>query len=477
MSRERLRLLAALAPVLALGAFLLLARDLLGQETAKAWWWLGVPLWDYRAPMRQVIAAMIVLWPAIVLVQDEASITRFLARLSSARDWCRARIGPFAAVTLIGALLWVFRHTDLRYGDATLYATQTVPREAFSVRGVFVRYDEMLSYGLGTLGYRYARGWFELDPITWYNLFGLAFTGGFLGWLWRRRHRGALLGGGAVLAALLLGNYTQTMMGPVEHYGQMTALMVAFAILSVEALRGDEPLWKPCAAYSCACAFHLLPGWLFFALAFVVVSRWRSESRDGRTAAVVALALPAFLAVSLVHYWGFDLHYFFDSHGAQVKLVPFVDPRDPYIADVIQYTGVFHPMRLAHLLNVVVLMGWPGLLAMAASLPFLPRAWWSRAEVRFAFVFLASCIAFLMLWNNELPMVIDQDLFGFAGLGFCLVGALALHERLRALSAEDAARLVLGILGSALLYRVCVLLHHSVFSPSYAEPWIGISGR
>lgn len=455
-------MLARMLPVLAAGAFVFFAPKLLDPRTAREWWWAGVQLWA-QSP---VLSVGVLLGPVWLLLLSRDSFGNIEAWVEGRLD-AAARLPGFALFGIAAVLCWLLRHTDLRIGDATFYATQLVPTEAFSERGAYLSYDELLSSAIGVLGYRYTHRLFHWDPITWYNVLGLAVTLGVASWLWVRRNRFALLSW-PVLLMMVSGNWTQVGMGPVEHYGAVTAFLFLFGILAHESLRGRMAAWPACLAFSIGAAFHLLVAWFFPALVFLLWRRWRKESPDGRLAMVLAMGIPAVLTVSTAYFLGFDLAFFFQSHGAQAKLLPLVDRSDPNMANLIFYGGVFDPKRLTHVGCVLLLMGWPGLLMLSVLLPSSRGSWWRLDTVRFAAIFAAGGVAFAFLWNNELPYFLDQDLFGVAGLGLCYLAGVLVAESGEAGRWRPA---LLAAIASALCWRLAVLLYHSVQSPSYLAPW------
>ncbi len=445
------------------------APELHGMSAAYRWWWAGMGVWDVHAAPR----AMLALFPLACALVPSAWAGRIVGLGHDfGQRWLR--LPAFGLFSVMLFAFWVFRQTDIRYGDSIFYARQLVPTEAASGRGLYLSYDEMLSSVIGTLGYRHLNATFHLDPVTAYNILFLPLTVSFFALLFHVRGERLLLLSAPAFLMMVAGNWNQPMMAPVEHYAGVTVCLFAFMVFGVEAMRGTGELWRPCLAFSLGAAFHLGIGWFFPALAYMVVRRWGACSVQERHAAVLCLAGPALVYVCLAHFLGFDLGFFFKSHASQVKLLPLLDRKDPYIADNIFYDSVFEPLRLAHLGNLLLLMGYPAVLALAAVPSSLRGGFVRRPEVRFAGVMAAGGLAFIFLWNNELPYYIDQDLFGMGVAPLCLLGALAIGggDGRGTWLGEARGRVLLAVVGGALLWRFANLLHHSVLSPNYASPWV-----
>jgi len=444
------------------------APEMFGTFRAQEWWWAGLGLWDFPAALRALLIAIpfAILWlPAhgVSLLWEKSRA--LVAPIQS--------LPPFWLLTLGIVVFWVFRQTDLRFGDSIFYARVLIPEQAFSDRGVYLSYDELLASVIGSVGYRYLQSFFHWDPVTSYNFLNLTLTFLFFAALWVFRERRALFLTLVPAMFLISGNWNQVMMGGMEHYGGVMMCTAGFMIFAIEALSGRMRLWVPCLFFSVGAAFHLVIGWFFPTLALLVLSRWRHESREGRIAAILALTGPAFVYLCIAHYFGFDLGFFFKSHASQVKMLPFLKADDPYISDNIFYSSVVEPRRLAHLTSEIFLMGFPGLMAMAAFLPFRGGAFLRHPAAKFLLLAAVCGLTFIFLWNNELPYYVDQDLYSFVGLPLCFIGGvLAAGDDAGRWLGENRERALLAVLSAPLIWRVMNLLHHSVLSQNYSSPWV-----
>jgi hypothetical protein len=459
-----------LLPLCLFVLFLFLADRLLPQETQRLWWWAGLQLHEFPVSYR-FLAALI---PLVPLLMPEESMLRFFTACGRARDWLRQNLGhPAVAVPVVALLLWCLRSTSLRIGDAQFYIADLIPREAFSERGIVLSYDSIGATLFYSLGYRFSHMFMAFPAITWYNLFGLLCLGAFLWWFWSNRHKQRTLGSGAVLAILLAGNWSQTTMGAPEHYGQVFLCAAAFAILAVECLRGREPLWKPCLAFAIGAFFHLIIGWLLPALLYLVAVRWRKEDPNGRALVLCALFIPAFLTGYLAYFFGFDLSEMFSGKASSGKPIFLMSPDDPWIGKHYQY-ATFDIRHLAHILQEMILMGWPGIVVLVTGAPLLA---WSRLRrdqpFLFLLFFLAGTLLLNLLWNPNLEFWRDQDLFSIVGLALCLLGAYALvGPPGEGLSRLTRLRLLTAALAGGIAWRVAVVLWHSLLTNNYYDPQI-----
>ncbi|MDX2175338.1 MAG: hypothetical protein SF028_02600 [Candidatus Sumerlaeia bacterium] len=468
MRRRDAAAAALLAAWLAFAVLLLFVRDWYGIETAADWWWAGIQTWQYPWYLRALVVALPVaalLAPRRLLDALHHDAARTLGDVSSR--------SPFLLFTAALAALWAFRQTDLRYADSLFYAGELVPREAFSARGLWLSYDEVFASVTGTWGHRWLSRLLHFDPSTTYNFIGIAVTASLLALLWHwRGRRMAMLGAGAA-AMFALGNWNQVMLGQVEHYGPAVALNFLFVVLAVESVRGRAPLWQPCAAFGASAAFHLQIGFYFPALLYLLWRRFRAEPPAGRQLAVAALVLPAMFTLTSAYFFGFDLAFFFGSHASQGKLLPFVDRSNPLLAGNILYDSTLDPRRLAHVLCQSCFAAWPGTLALTTAAVYAPREAWRDPVVRLCAALCVCGGAFMLLWNNELPYYMDSNLYSSAGIGItALAVALLRNPEVEARMGAMRRRLLFAVLLSGLAWKVLVVLHHSVLSPNYAQPWV-----
>lgn len=451
----------ATLPFVAIALFLFLNDLWMPPGLRHEWWWGGLQMWSFPAVVR--IAAALVA-PAVLLMPEPW--VACLAGLRLPPRWTQ----PLVAIPLVIVGLWAIRSTALVIGDATFYVTDLIPEQAFSERGLLINYDSIGASLLYSRGYHFAKLYFGLDVLTWYNVAGLVCFAAGLAWLWAQWRRGAELATPGMLLLLLAGNWSQSCLGAPEHYGQVLMFELAFAIVAVEALRGRAPLWQPCLAFGIGAFFHLMIGWLFPALLFVVASRWRTESRDDRHAAVAALLLPAFFTGLVCYSYGFEISFLAGGNAAEGKLIPFLDASDPYTGENYQYSTL-DPRHLAHIAQELLLMGWPGILALVAGAPLLP---WKRLvrdpAFRFAALFFAGGLMLNLLWNPDLEIWRDQDLFSMVGIGACVLGAVAISSA--DLPRATRRRLLLAAVLGGLAWRIPVILWHSVLSPQYYDPTI-----
>lgn len=460
-----------LLPACLFVAFLFLAPLLVDHALLQKWWWGGLHLWKFPlVPLTvQVLGPFL---PLMVMLLPEEHFQILRARLVAIGSvLARWLSHPAAAAVAAILFLWTFRSMHLIFGDAFFYTTDLMPKQAFSTRGFLIMFDSVGATLLYSMGFRFAKLYLNIDIVTWYNLAGIATTMLFLAWAFANRGKGRLFALPISLALLFLGNWSQATFGAPEHYGQLLLAILAFAILSDEALRGREPLWKPCLAYSLGAFFHSGIGWLLPALLFVIWKCWRAEDRTGRQFALMAMLIPALMTGALIYHLGFDISFFSQSNAAMGKLIPMLSPDHPYSGQFYHYS-TFDPRHLAHILQQIFLMGWPGIILLAAAGPRIEwRQFLANPRGGVLLVGFACMLAFCLLWNPDLEFWRDQDLFSGIGLMVCLLGIYGvLGPAGERLTAPQRDRILLAAIVGGLAWRVPVILYHSVLAMNYANP-------
>ncbi|MCC6547858.1 hypothetical protein IT570_11900 [Candidatus Sumerlaeota bacterium] len=475
----RRRLLSALLilPFCLLLLALFLAPRFAGVATAlpctdsnplREWWWAGLQVWRFPVAYRMACAMA----PLLVLLLPETVFAQAMDGARSLRQRTPAWLEhPFALLTIAALVLWLLRSASLSFGDSQFYVTDLIPRQAESVRGMFLDYNSPGASIVYSLGYRHAKMLFSASPLLWYQVAGIASLLVFLSIVYTYRHRVRMAGPVAMLL-LFAGNWSQTTFGAAENYGQVLLCVVAYGILGVEAVAGRAALWKPCLAFAMGAFFHLIIGWLLPSLLLLVVWRWRAEDLNGRLLAIVSLVLPAALTGALCYHLGFDISFMSGGNAAEGKLIPFLGPMDPYSGGPNYHYSTLDPQHLAHIAQVNLLMGWPGIVALVVALPFVSGAAFLRDRAtQFLAAVLACALLFNLLWNPDLEMWKDQDLFSLPGVAWCLLGAhLFTGNALAGVTREARLRLLATAIIAGLAWRAPVALYHSVLSENYANP-------
>lgn len=458
----------SVAPLCAAAAFLFFTDPIFLPEITDVWWFAGMQIRDFPSIYRVIAAAA----PLLLLLLPEHVYTALKTILW---NWWQTIQRPFshpvAAWPALFLLLWIFRTSTLIIGDAGFFITDVIPREANSDRGVLISYDSVGVSWLYSRGYRFADQWFHLHALTWYQAVGTVTLFLFLVCAWNLRHRGWLLLSPAVFAMLFTANWSQATLGAPEHYGQVLLVMIVFLITGVEALRGRLPLWAPALAYSVGAFFHLLVAWLFPALLFILFKRWRDASPDERQTALASMLFPAFATGLLAYAYGFDLSFLSQSNAAEGKLIPFLSPDHPYSGENFKY-HTFDLRHLVHIAQEILLMGWPGVLALTAMAHTME---WRRLQRDSAFWFLViafgGAVLHNLLWNPDLGFWRDQDLFSISGLTVTVLAAYLLlgppSERMDPLLRE---RILAAAIVGGILWRLPVMIWHSMMSPNYLDP-------
>ncbi|HNM47678.1 MAG TPA: hypothetical protein PKH51_11725, partial [Candidatus Sumerlaeota bacterium] len=90
---------------------------------------------------------------------------------------------------------------------------------------------------------------------------------------------------------------------------------------------------------------------------------------------------------------------------------------------------------------------------------------------QFLMVVLACALAFNLLWNPDLEMWKDQDLFSLPGLAWCLLDAFIFAgNALVDVRRETRMRLLAAVIIGGLAWRIPLALYHSILSANYANP-------
>lgn len=459
-------------PLCAAAGFLFLAPYMLEPGLLQVWWWAGLHVWG----MPHLTLAWCLLVPLVPLLVLGLPRERLAGLCRTARNLSQAayrRAGHPAFVILVVIIVaWIFRSSTLMFGDSQFYVSDLIPSQAASERGLVIMYDSVGATMLYSLGYSIVRPVFALEVLTWYQVAGLATLAVFLCWALLRRSPTGSLAAAPALLLLFSGNWSQATLGSPEHYGQLLLASLAYAILALEALDGRQPLWKPCLAFAIGAFFHLGIVWLLPSLVYLFTRRWRHEQIDDRWMALLAIVIPALLTGGLLYYFGFDLSFTADSNAARGKLIPFLDPTHPYSGGVKYHYSTFDLRHLAHIGQEMLLMGWPGLLVLAASAMSIQwRALLQQPGFQFLLVFFAGTLVFNLLWNPDLEFWRDQDLFSIIGLALCLLGTWPLLTRQEGLESPQLRLCIYAMaLAGGLAWRAPVVLYHSVYAINYFEP-------
>lgn len=459
-----------LAPLSLLVLFFFHADLFLSSRLLRDWHWAGLQLWAFPVPYR-ILAALA---PLIVLLLPEGI---FSSMMESSRRLYNRLAGsvnayPWYALALAVPLLWIFRSTSLVIGDAFFFASDVVPREAMSERGVLLTYDSIGVTVIYSYGHRLLHLFTSSDPVTTFNLIGVMSLLVFLLWARSAWHREYLLGAPVILMVLFLGNWSQATMAPVENYVQQLLFLLAFGILGVESLAGRQPVWKACLAYSLGAFFHLGVAWVFPALVYLLWRRMPRESVDLRLLAVAAMVIPAMMTGMFAYFWGFDLSFFMSSNAWMGKIIPLIDETHPYTGMYYQYS-TFDPRHLYHIMNQAILTGYPGLLLLIGGLGVYKWKTFAgeNREGIFLLVFFMGALLFNLLWNPDIEFWADQDLFSVIGLSICLLGVWAFWGPPgEDLTPEMKTRLLAVAIIGGIAWRLPVLLYHSVLSVNYLTP-------
>jgi len=465
--------------------------DWLSSQPALRWVWAGRPAWDSPVWLR-------VLWLAAAagLLLWKRPTQRLAEWLRSQRHAPPSRLPLWLLLILAAAFLWIFRSTDLRYGDSE-FLTDLVPRETASV-GANIDYQEILDCTLHCRLYAHLHRLFSLDIVTVFNLIGVSATLIGLAIVWPRWRRRAGLPAGLVLLLWFTTGWSQLVFGHVEYYTSVAVVLLIYATLAMEHLERDDgpPFWVCSFVAGLAACFHMLAGWIWPTLAVLF---WHGiRRRDRSPSRLLATGVPAFLlpiaaSVGIATLYGFPPARFSTTHLAHLKFIFLLTPDSAAAHNAIYQYPFLSFSHMRDILNELVRAAWPGIVLVLGLLSAGRRArLFRQPTVQFWLVAAVSLQVFIMVWNTDLGFIRDWDLFAVVALGWTGLGI----EWLRLLSrgggeqvagdlaggGEDVvprqeeetpqrpladdwfwllARVLLFVLVTALPYRLLLLLHHS----------------
>jgi superkiller protein 3 len=312
-----------------------------------------------------------------------------------------------ASVTLalLGCAFWFFRERLYFLGDAKamlgFYETERVGVTGHALLTTLVNYN---LYRL----LKRAAGLAPEDVVAATSVAaGIVFT--VLAWR-AARGREEMLGDPPLVRALLLtGGAMALFFGYVENYAFVVPAILVYLVAGADALAGRRGLGAPFLALLAAMGFHFVGFTMIPSFAFLA---WHRGTRF--RGALMTLALVA-AALALGRGWGgagfqpgsLGRHLLFLPGEAYYRAYAFLSA--PHLIDV------------ANALLLLLPLGAPLLVLSLAR----RRARRSLAEPAGAFLALAAggALAFLLVFNAEIGVARDWDLFAFAAIPLALLAA------------------------------------------------------
>jgi len=371
------------------------------------------------------------------------------------------------AGTLAFAVFWLLRCRNFALGDSSVIL-QVVTWDTH-LQGAHVTYDEPLELLLHCLLYRFLHWLADVSVEGVYAavscLCGVAAML-LVGRLWRQRELAFdrwLVATGLVLSTAAV----QLFFGYVENYTIVLTGMVAYVVLAERSLHGRLHAAWPALVLSLSMCFHLLAGWLLPSLVYLWLVRSR-ERTVGRSLAELgpiglAVAVPLAATVGACSLASFGPEQIKHTHLWHLKFIFLLDE---------SYAQNYYPMlswrHLEAVLNQLLLVGLPGILALAAVALLPKQLRQGKTNGRFT-GFLLVCAVFLQLfaatWHSDIGAARDWDLFAVIGLGYALLGAHLMTGRMDA-SAVRHVGLVIVVIAATLAGSWIAVNHRQRNRPS-----------
>ncbi len=368
--------------------------------------------------------------------------------LSASSRWVRwASLG--AAMLWVGAVTWYFR-VGQSLGDSYTFM------QMLSTGSMF-RMSQPLTTAIYGLTYRLVGpwGWAARNAVALVcSIAAMAAV-----WVW-----GLLVArlprqeAWAISALILPCSLGVLFCGYVETTVLSLLWMLVFILLAHRYLHGQGVLWQPALALGVAAALHGLAFYMAPSLALITWARstgWRKLVFSRQTwMALLAFIVPVALTVGLALLFRDRIRGTLvgDSLGGP-GMRPFVPLKSPLHLPEERYT-MLSPAHWGDVAGIMLLVSPFSLLTLIASLVWsrpAAQTWWGR----FLLLNTLSGLAFVFLWNADLGMKQDWDLFGPPLLSLLLLGGHLLAGRV--------SRLLWGIIA------FIVLLNTMLFCASF-EP-------
>jgi hypothetical protein len=409
------------AGVAAGGVFVLLVLAEADGEFLRRRLWAFEHLRDWPFGLRLIACVPLA---AAATARGRASGWRALAAVARvAAQSPRAALAAGCGACL--ALFWLLRQRNFELGDSALLI-QLVTRYVH-LRGFHVTYDEPLELYLHSIVYGWLHAWLDWSVADAYALSSaLAGAAGvaLVARLWRQA---APCAPRAALALALTGSTAaiQLYFGYVENYTLVATGLLAYVLLAWSCLQGRRSVVWPALALGWSVCLHVLAGWLWPTLLYLVAAARRRRGQSWVRAvlpAAAALLAPMVLTVCGLTAAGVPLAMLGKTHLAHFKFVFLTAP------GTAQYQfPAFSAAHLAAQANQLLLAGLPGMLVLAWIAGF------ARREVdttdpflRFLGIGALSLQLFASTWNPELGAYTDWDLFAVSGFSLVLLAAYAL---------------------------------------------------
>lgn len=358
------------------------------------------------------------------------------------------KIGRYLAIVLLlFFLFWSLKAKNYELGDSALLI-QLLTVRVHTV-GYHITYDEPMELYIHSIAYGFLHEAFGWSVDQAYAL--LSSIAGIVTILvlmslvkFMTTDRIARL---TILVLWCSAGAMQLFFGYLENYTLTMAGLILYIFLALRYLEGKNSILWPSLALSASFCLHVLSGWLFPSLIYLLFSTWqRNELKDNLKRLLIMIGgvlLPIFLTVGYCSYIGFGPKYMKYTHLARMKFVPLLDSSFIYY-----HYRTFSLEHITDILNEVVLTSMPGLI-LGIYLVLFSRERVVLKDRKFMFLFtvFVFTLLFAILWNSDLGFYRDWDLFAVVSIGIvplAAYSAVTLTESLEKMKHLFASIIVLS---------------------------------
>lgn len=342
------------------------------------------------------LVSLILIWPlAYGLVRYVHGWWPPNGRLSDAAAVKVLLAGLVSVISPMGFL--AFRNRFVNPDGLSLL--QLVARDV-PERGAFLTYDSPMESFIHSKFWYYTNSLFGWDVRQSYHALSALAGGPFVLTVLVFALLSGMRRWGLFLVLFFSGGFMQLFFGDIEHYAWVSLLLLAYLVSAYFFIWKRMSLIIPCILISVAMSFHLLAAWLLPSTAYLVLIAFR---RGKHVQAVLGISAGVAILGALAIYFnssGLPISQLFSkSHAFGLARGEFSRYLNLGQTDVFYFFEVFNLLLLLYPAMLVI----PFLLVTRKIMP-------SR-ENKFLGICLASSLLFALIWNFQLGVYNDWNLF------------------------------------------------------------------
>jgi hypothetical protein len=359
------------------------------------------------APLLAVFLPMI----PVPLVSEKIRTWSQQAPWRSVRKWSR-RLIPAPLLFLVASSVCFLLRNNTLNPDALAFAAKFA--RDIPALGAHLTHDEILELYVHSRFWAVMHAWCGWDVTMSYQVLS-ALAGGAFFCMLLRYCRAIGCGQAGILFWLVAsGGFVQLFFGDVENYTLTALWLLSYLFWSALHLRGACGPVLPSICLGIAMMFHLLSGFMLPSLVYLLARDWRLGNRT--RVAIAATAMVAIPASTLTwcHFNGLPIQRLFYhshafGHGGHIGKM-LVRPSFEYYAAI---------ANLALLLMPVCSL---------LPLGLLRTSCFRDPLVRHLAIASAAMAAYMCLWNAQLGVYEDWNLFANAALPISILASLCAVE-------------------------------------------------